>query len=73
MDGWNTNSRFLLGQTAPFWDVGMLDPNLDISIGDKVINPSPGWGFIGPHEIRIPVIKGGMSLSPIWHGSSKKD
>ena len=27
-------------------------------IGDKLINPSPGKGFIGPHEIRIPVVKG---------------
>ncbi len=30
--------------------------------GDKLINPSPG--HIGPHEIRIPVIKGGSSPIP---------
>ena len=31
----------------------------------KTHQPKSGMGFIGPHEIKIPVIKGGMSLSPI--------
>ncbi len=33
-------------------------------IGDKLINPIPGWGFIGPHEIRIPSLKVGWPSHP---------
>ena len=36
----------------------------DISIGDGTYQPK-SVGVIGPHEIRIPSLKGGMSLSPI--------